>query len=205
LDDKLSKEAGERQFREIPVKKIFTGLALFIVAIIIIAVVSNLSDRGVESDIANTVPNVPADIPATPVESAETSAPKEENVKLGEFVSFGRYDFKATGIESAQEIGHVKTENKYIIVNATVINTSKEPLILGDASVSLLDGEGREFKTDMDSGFALIDEGRELTAFGLNPGLKETGSYAFEVPKDAKDFTLLVNDEIKIELGNPSK
>ena len=93
--------------------------------------------------------------------------------------------------------GGIKRGN-FVIVDFRLQNNGDEGLNLSSESLSLFDGNGREFEFDTDT-YLYIDRPKNLFRVEAPPGVSEEGQIIFEVPPDASQLRLRLG-----EATNPS-
>ncbi len=75
---------------------------------------------------------------------------------------------------------------KFVLVNLTVENTTKEPFSL-TPDFALEDNKGRLYKTYSDTIFAVDNS---LDYKELSPGVSKTGVFIYQIPEDSKSYSL---------------
>lgn len=146
--------------------------------------------------------------------SAEDSEPKKKEEKkkasskqeaapvaIGEPAVAGDVQWTVTSAERVGELVRegptpklTKTEQgSFVTVDFDFTNNGSDPVTLNNASVTLLDGGGRESNPKSDAS-TYIPEDRRIFLEGVNPGITRPGRVIFEVPPDASGFQLQVGD-----------
>ena len=100
-----------------------------------------------------------------------------------------------------QLVSHVDGGTKrgnFVIVDFRLQNNGDEGLNLSSESLSLFDGNGREFQFDTDT-YLYIDRPKNLFRVEASPGVSEEGQIIFEVPPDSSQLRLRL-----VEATNPS-
>ena len=83
---------------------------------------------------------------------------------------------------------------RFVVVDFTFTNNRDEELTLDpNLHMILRDDQGREFETDVDA-WEFVPTQQNLFLEPVNPGLSQDGRAIYEVPPDAKGFTLRVDD-----------
>ena len=174
-------------------KKFFKiGCLGFIVLIVIIVIVAIVSSGGDDKETTATTTD------ASPGSKAEsTPVKKAEKVlkKMGEELQVGDVVFKVNKISTTKKI----TDGEYLsyspdsdgsvflVVNVTIKNAGNELITTDSSFFELRQGE-RKYTPS-----TLITTSKEFFLYeGINPGLSQTGSVAFEIPENEKDFILNV-------------
>jgi hypothetical protein len=124
----------------------------------------------------------------------------EETVSIGEVATAGDVQWVVTDAQRLNELveegpsPRPKTEQgSFVVVDFDFTNNGSDPVTLDNASVTLLDSEGRESRPKTDATF-YIPENRRLLLENVNPGLTRQGRIIFDVPPDATGFELQVGD-----------
>ena len=136
-------------------------------------------------------------------EKGKGSSPKEEAapVAIGEPATAGDVQWTVTSAERVGELRRegptpklTKTEQgSFVTVDFDFTNNGSDSATLDNASVTLLDGEGRESRPKPDAS-TYIPEDRRIFLESVNPGITRQGRVIFEVPPDASGFQLQVGD-----------
>jgi hypothetical protein len=115
---------------------------------------------------------------------------------IGETVTAGDVSWQVTNARQATQLTSEFMEPKqgnFVVVDFAFTNNGTEPVTLDGESLSLIDGEGRTFKTDPDT-FGYIDPAKDIFLDQVNPGVAQQGEVIFTVAPDASDFTLEAGD-----------
>jgi Domain of unknown function (DUF4352) len=135
---------------------------------------------------------------------AEQKGPKGE---IGQTVKFSNVAWQVTTARQATLLkaprrypSYPKKKGNFVIVDFLFTNNADEATTLSPGSLTLLDSEGCEFKTDPDDR-EYIASGKNLFSIGdipadtkVGPGVTQDGQVIFTVTPDAKDFTLRAGD-----------
>lgn len=140
------------------------------------------------SPVTNTVVTVPP--PATPV--ATPAAVQHLPITM----QVPPFEVTITGVTRATTVGEFMTATArgvYVVVNLTLLNTGNEPADYISSAVfqgaTLRDDQGRTFSLDH---LASISASKD-SGTSFQPGLTYQVALAFDVPPDAKAFTLVVD------------
>ena len=148
----------------------------------------------------------------TPEEPTTASTPEEQEQQqepqpspsdpisqIGDIVSVGDVSWQVTDAQQTTvltsqfgEFGSPKQGN-FVIVDFLFTNNGNEAVTLDPISLTLIDGQGREFEPDTDT-FEYIPEEKDIFLNQVNPGVSHEGMVIFTVAPDASDFTLQVGD-----------
>jgi Domain of unknown function (DUF4352) len=131
---------------------------------------------------------------------AEQKGPKG---KIGQTVKLSNVAWRVTAARQATKLKkahYPKKQGNFVIVDFLFTNNADEATTLSPGSLTLLDSEGCEFKTDPDDR-EYIASGKNLFSIGdipadtkVGPGVTQDGQVIFTVTPDAKDFTLRAGD-----------
>ncbi|MGH3090296.1 MAG: DUF4352 domain-containing protein [Rubrobacteraceae bacterium] len=89
------------------------------------------------------------------------------------------------------QFGGPAAQGNFIVVDFTFTNNTGEAVTLDPVTMTLVDGQDRQFDADTDT-FEYIPEGRDLFLEQVNPGVTQEGQVIFTVAPDAADFQLEV-------------
>lgn len=113
---------------------------------------------------------------------------------MGVPVDNGKVSIKVNTVKEAESItdnGLVYNPDgggKFIIVNLTAKNTGKELYSFVVNNFQIKSSDGKQYSPD-----TIFTAGSEyLNSGSINPGLSKTGYIAFEVPKNIKTSTLIL-------------
>ena len=139
--------------------------------------------------------------------------PEKKMYKLNETFTHGDFSYIFTKITKTQVIvGEYNSERaseggKFIIVNFTEENLSKETKTLYTDRFSLLDGKGREFRPSSEGNTALAfsSEDKDFLLSEVQPGIKHKSAVVFEVPEDASGLILKIpggwgEEDVRVKL-----
>lgn len=87
-------------------------------------------------------------------------------------------------------------DEKFVVVNVDITNIIDLPVIIGSDDLFIVDTQERQFKA-VDAGLILDDY---LSFRRIAPGIKETGSFLYELPQDATGYSLVVSESGSKEL-----
>lgn len=130
---------------------------------------------------------------------------------VGENLTVGDAEWlvnSATETDTLQsQFGGPAAQGNFVVVDFTFTNNTGEAVTLDPATMTLIDGQNRQFDADTDQ-FEYIPEGRDLFLEQVNPGVTQEGQVIFTVAPDAADFELEVggagffsSDSGRINLG----
>ena len=94
---------------------------------------------------------------------------------------------------SRQMLPAKQKKGNYVIVDFLFTNNADEATRLDSGSLTLLDGEGCEFKAITED-FVYIAPGKNIFSENVNPGVTKDGEVIFTVAPETKDFTLRAGD-----------
>lgn len=159
---------------------------------------------GVAGNLTNDDTSEPVAAPLAQTDKADkpkaTKAPKETKapVVLSKEGVSSDVNIVVNSFESKAEIGDnqfaiAKAQGVFKVIELTLTNGQKDAITIDTGSFTLIDDQKREFSSSSDAYLALSSSSDEKEGFfltKLNPGLSITGYIAFDVPADAKGFTL---------------
>jgi hypothetical protein len=120
----------------------------------------------------------------------------EQAVPIGDPAKAGDLTWtvkSATQETELRELGETRTGN-FVVVDLTVRNNGDEAITVDNASVAILDEQGRTHETDTD---AYVPPRVDLFLQQINPGVTQPGRVIFNIAPDASGLILRVGD------GNP--
>jgi hypothetical protein len=157
--------------------------------------------------------DLPAPLPSfkprtTTTTPTTTSTTTTSEFQLNKPFTFGSAQYTITKIELATELqsgtATTSTTGSYILVFLTVTNEGIVPLSLNPADFTLLDNKGRTFTLNQEATriAALSNKKSNILTESLQPGLRQEGIIAFEVPDNTSGFVLrLSNGYVNVNLG----
>jgi len=144
-----------------------------------------------------------SDKTTTTTASSSTAKPTAttEPVKPAELSKEGissNVTISVKGFESQDTIGDnqfstAKAQGVFKVVTINIINNQKDAITIDSNSFKLMDDQKREFSDSSEAQMALMSSSSGDKGFFLkqiNPGMSIDGHVVFDVPKDAKGFTL---------------
>lgn len=153
---------------------------------------------------------------STSSDKTESNKPKEKEKPVVLSKEGVSSDVKISIIEvkSSKQVGDnqfstTKASGVFKVIKVTIENNQKDAITIDGNSFKLIDDQGREFNYSSEAQLALISSVNEkYESFfleQLNPGLSKTGYLVFDVPKDAKGFTMearggMMGDPIKLKV-----
>ena len=84
------------------------------------------------------------------------------------------------------------TDEKFIVLELQVKNISTEKLQIDTDMFQLVDADGLAYSMTLDLNY-MLNPNTDFIYTDVNPNISKKGFIAFEVPKDAKDLTLMVD------------
>jgi hypothetical protein len=165
-------------------KKFFLGSVAFFVGVMVLINAAN--DSSTSTTTTSTKPVASSKPAPAPVELSKEGVSSDVKISVDSF-------------ESKQSVGDNEFSKKeaqgvFKIVTVTLTNNQKDAITLDANSFKLIDDQKREFSYSSEAQFALEssvkDKKDSFFLKKLNPGLSATGHIAFDVPKDAKGFTM---------------
>lgn len=187
-------------------KKKGKGCLMIVGVVILLAIIASLFGGDKEEAKNDTTKN---DIP-TKVEEKKTEPKKEEqNYSIGQDVTVGKLGVKVNSVEEKTEftsdnefIDPVKTEGKFVVVDATLTNNDKEARAFSSTQFKLIDSEGKEYETLTDANLMMILGDKDLFFENCNPGMSRTGVFVFETPTNVTDYKLKVLGGVAFKAGD---
>jgi hypothetical protein len=141
--------------------------------------------------------------PAPSKEKQKSGSSKEEQpaVAIGESVTVGDVTWRVTDARQANQLTQqgvskqfAKTEQgNFVIVDFDFTNNGSDPITLDNASLALIDSEGRESNPSSDQFFYVPDD-RQIFLENTNPGITKQGTTIFEVAPGSSGFQLQAGD-----------
>lgn len=135
-------------------------------------------------------------------ETAMQQAKKENMVTIskavGDDIVLSALSLKITGVEEKQIINSTysspktaKQGTKFVVISMDVTNTTNSAFSFSpDDGLLLVDDKAREFQTYSDS-IGSIDN--YLNYKELSPSIKQSGVLVYEIPSDAKQYSLVTS------------
>lgn len=133
---------------------------------------------------------------AAPEPEPEPEPEEPPAAAIGETVEVGDVAWQITGAAPTAELTSEfmdPRQGNFVIVDFLFTNNADEATTLSSTSLTLLDGEGREFEPDTDT-FGYIDPEQNVFLNQVNPGVTDEGRVIFTVAPGAAGFTLEVGD-----------
>jgi hypothetical protein len=147
------------------------------------------------------LPDLPkeAEPPPSAAEAPEKPAPVVERefastVKLGEVASIGSIRVAVLGWRPVEgdEMDHPKDGNRFIAVEAMIVNTAADTLAIDVERLRVRDFGGHEYRTGLPSGLVFCPLMSTVGTF-LEPGETVRGELLYEVPAREEELGLVVD------------
>jgi len=122
--------------------------------------------------------------------------PTEAPVELSNEGVSSNVAIRIDGVETMDKIevnqfSVSKAQGVFKVVQISLKNGQKDAITIDSNSFTLIDDQGREFSYSTDAQVAMMtSENEPFFLTKLNPGLQITGFIAYDVPTDAKGFTI---------------
>ena len=143
------------------------------------------------------------DTETTAEEKTDKKDKKEEAkvYQIGDLVETGKLAYKVTNAESKSElksdnefIESATTTGQFILIDIEAFNNDKDARMIDSSMFKILDDQSREFNPSSDSEVMMVVDGAmDFFLQDINPGLSKTGQLVFELPADAKSYSLQVS------------
>lgn len=120
---------------------------------------------------------------------AVTNTPSVDAVERGTPIVVDGVSYNVVKVSATKSLGFWGTaDGNYLIVAMELENVSTSPKVIRDSNLAVLDNQSRVFNSDSAAAFY----SDWITYKELNPGLKSTGTLAFDVPADnpSVEYTL---------------
>ncbi|MBA2690995.1 MAG: DUF4352 domain-containing protein [Rubrobacter sp.] len=128
---------------------------------------------------------------------SDTGEAEQPTGAVGENLTVGDAEWIVnSAIETDQlqsQFGGPAAQGNLIVVDFTFTNNTGEAVTLDPATMTLIDGQDRQFDADTDQ-FEYIPDGRDLFLEQVNPGVTQEGQVIFSVAPGASGFTLQAGD-----------
>lgn len=175
-------------------KKFLKFIAIAIGIFIAIGVIGSM---GSDEETSGT------DTETTAEEKTDKKDQKEEVkvYQIGDLVETGKLAYKVTNAESKSElksdnefIESATTSGQFILIDIEAFNNDKDARMIDSSMFKILDDQNREFDPSSDSEVMMVVDGAiDFFLQDINPGLSKTGQLVFELPADAKSYSLQVS------------
>jgi hypothetical protein len=132
---------------------------------------------------------------------SKDSEAKQSAVRIGEAITVGDVTWTVTNARQQDQLmqqgvsqRNAKTEQgNFVVVEFDFTNNGSDPVTLDNASLALIDGEGRESNPSPDK-TSYIPQDRRIFLENINPGVTRPGEAIFEVAPGASGFQLQAGD-----------
>ena len=186
------------------------GVAAVAAVVVLLIGLAALGRIGGGDEQADRTPATTSEEPTTTTPEEPTTAVTSEEQEqqpqssdptsqIGDTVTVGDVAWQVTDAQQTTELssqfgefGSPKQGN-FVIVDFLFTNNGDEAVTLDPISLTLIDGQEREFEPDTDT-FEYIPEEKDIFLNQVNPGVSHEGMVIFTVAPDASDFTLQVGD-----------
>lgn len=124
---------------------------------------------------------------------------KDSAVAIGEPVTVGDVVWTVTGAREAksleqQGVSRGKADKgHFVIIDFTFTNNGDKPLTLDNASLALIDSEGRMSNPSPDQSY-YVPSDLQISIDNINPGITKHGQSIFKVAPSASGFLLQAGD-----------
>lgn len=121
----------------------------------------------------------------------EKPAPKKEEKQynIGDTLKVGDVSFTVHGKSTASNVGGQygqSASGKYLIVELTVKNESKEAMMINSSYFKVL-GNGAEYEADATADIYANEAGKSFFLQDINPGIEFKGKIVFDLPAEVAD------------------
>lgn len=183
-------------------KKWLIGCGTILVVFVIGAVACTaIIEESLDTETTSTV--------SKPADNGKKEEVKE--AKIGDKVTAGNISWRVDKIEPRDSLKNILGEKKpgsgqFLIVDVTVWNEGKEPLIIDQSMTQLTDDKGATYDADWEAIAYLYKDGNVPTLDQINPNGEKQFKLAFDVPKDGKfsfigrDNPIFSSQQVKIKL-----
>lgn len=175
-----------------------------IVVIVVIGAIASGGNDNTKPTADNSKPTV------SDSTKKEDKKEEEKTYKIGDDITSGKINVIINSCTEKKEfksgnqfIDDVKTEGKFIVVEAKITNNDSESRTIDTNMFKLVDSQDREF--DVYSKFELMTilDDKYLFLESVNPGMSRTGTFVFEVPEDVNTYSLKIYPGIMFKTGTP--
>jgi hypothetical protein len=130
-----------------------------------------------------------------------SSKGEQSAVRIGESVTVGDVTWRVNDARQTNQLTQqgvskqfAKTEQgNFVIIDFDFTNNGSDPVTLDNASLALIDSQGRESDPSSDQFFYVPDD-RQIFLENTNPGITKQGTTIFEVAQGASGFQLQAGD-----------
>jgi len=169
----------------------------FIGLVVLTAMFGNDEEAKTSSQTETTVEKTEAGVKAEPKAKEEPKAKKtEKTYGVGDAVKTGELTYTVNGVEEKNLISNIlgdkKTSGKFVIVDLKVKNGDKEERFV-DAEMFKIKIGDTEYSADSELDMYVNEGGIGFFLETINPNIEKEGKVVFEVPADAKGYTLEVS------------
>lgn len=172
-------------------------------AIVIVVIIGAIASGGGNDD------TKPADS-KKPTVTDGAKKEEEKTYKIGDDIASGKINVIINSCTEKKEfksgnqfIENVKTEGKFIVIDAKLTNNDKESRTIDTGMFKLVDSQNREFDVYSKAELMMILDDKYLFLESVNPGMNRTGTFVFEVPEDVSSYSLKIYPGIMFKTGTP--
>jgi RNA polymerase subunit RPABC4/transcription elongation factor Spt4 len=167
---------------------LFTKLIIGIGVLIIIGAIASAGNKG--NDKTSTA-SMGAPNPTSAPTAQEPAQLSKEGVSSD--VKIAVLGFESKDTLGDNQFSKAKAQGVFKVLKISITNNQKDAITVDTNSFKLIDGQKREFTSSSEALMALSTSSDKKESFFLkqiNPGITIEGYIAYDVPRDAKDFTL---------------
>jgi Domain of unknown function (DUF4352) len=130
-----------------------------------------------------------------------SSKGEQSAVPIGESITVGDVTWRVTNATQTNRLSQrdvpkdfaKSKQGSFVVVDFDFTNNGSDPVTLDNASLALIDSEGRESNPDPDQ-FFYIPNDKQIFLDNINPGVTRQGQTVFEVAPGASGFRLQAGD-----------
>jgi RNA polymerase subunit RPABC4/transcription elongation factor Spt4 len=191
-------------------KSIFKRWWFWLLIVIVLIAIANSGGDSKKSDSTEPAPSATVSKAPDKEPTKAPEAPKEKVFNVGDSFDVGKLSITVVGVQEQKEIKSnnsyiesVKTEGKFIVVDAKIVNNDSESRTLDTSMFKVIDTGNREFDVISKAEVMMIIGDKYLFLETLNPGLSRTGTLVFEVPADVTAYSLKTYPGVWFKTGKP--
>ncbi|MGD7789304.1 DUF4352 domain-containing protein [Propionibacteriaceae bacterium Y1700] len=186
--------------------KIMTTLGIIVLAFIMISAINSAGGGG--NDTAGDSNDTAQGAPAAEKDTKDDAKKEEAKPGLNTPVVSGDIEFTVTKVEKGvKQVGSSdfgqKAQGQYVLVSVSMKNVGKEGVTVWSTQ-KLKDDQDRTFESDESAAIYIKDNDGWWTQ--INPGNTAKGVMVFDMPKDAKPTSILLQGgmldaEVEVQLS----
>ncbi|MCM3784300.1 DUF4352 domain-containing protein [Neobacillus mesonae] len=115
---------------------------------------------------------------SSPTMTSSNAPPPVQKYTLGDTVTVGEYTFTFSDFKVTEG-----SDSKIVAINGSVSNETRNPITVYTSLIELTDGLN-----------TFTDASNTIISGGLNPGLTQSGTVTFEIPKTSDNLRIVVRD-----------